>query len=684
MQAQDMLPWLVMDDVPLQQPAHFLARAYYAASIDDFLADRDDAILGRLAASSSFAIEPAQRDAWMVEISVMRAALTHARGNGLIAFEFAVPRMGKRIDALLVLGAAVYVLEFKVGEHLFTSDAINQVWDYALDMKNFHSTSHHATLVPVVVATAANSDGLQAVVQSDHDNVLRPLRATPDSLPELLRTVEAWCDGPPIDSRLWVDGTYKPTPTIIEAALALYSGHRVEDISRREAEAINLTQTTARIDEIIEAARSGAHKSICFVTGVPGAGKTLVGLNVATKHHDKTSELYSVFLSGNGPLVRVLCEALARDRAERSRSAGKRTSLGEARSEVRAFIQNVHHFRDECIRDGTKPPIEHVALFDEAQRAWNKEQTAAFMQRKKGHANFAMSEPAFLISCMDRHDDWGVIVCLVGGGQEINTGEAGIGEWLRAIRSEYPHWHVHLSPHLTDSEYAAGDALGLLAGHTNVETHQSLHLSVSMRSFRAEHVSAWVKAVLDIDALAAGRAFASICDRYPIVLTRDLSKAKAWLHQRARGNERFGMLVSSQAQRLKPHAIDIRVDIDPVHWFLHPRDDVRSSYYLEDVATEFDVQGLELDWACVVWDGDFRFSPSGWQHWSFKGSRWQRIRKTDRQMYLKNAYRVLLTRARQGMAIVVPAGDKDDPTRSPSMYDSTFEYLRESGLHELP
>ena len=672
-----------MADAPQQQTAKPFARAYYAASIEAFHADSDDTVLGRLAASSSFAIEPTQRDAWMAQITIMRAALANSPAHGFIAFEFAVPRMGKRIDVLLVLDAAVYVLEFKVGEREFTADGLNQVWDYALDMKNFHSTSHHETIVPVLVATAAEDRGVQAVITSDHDGVVRPLRATAQTLAELLRTVRAWCAGTPIDAPQWAAGTYKPTPTIIEAALALYSGHKVENISRREADAINLTQTTSQIDDVIRAARAGRHKAICFVTGVPGAGKTLVGLDVATKHHDRASDLYSVFLSGNGPLVRILCEALARDRAERSRTSGERVMLGEARSEVRAFIQNVHHFRDECLRDGTKPPIEHVALFDEAQRAWNKEQTAAFMQRKKGHANFAMSEPAFLISCMDRHTDWAVIVCLVGGGQEINTGEAGIGEWLRAIRSDFPQWHVHLSPHLTDSEYAAGNALGLLAGHTHVQTHESLHLSVSMRSFRAEHVSAWVKAVLDIDHAAATSAFASIRDRYPVVLTRDVARAKGWLQERARGSERYGMVVSSQAQRLKPYAIDVRVDIDPVHWFLHPREDVRSSYYLEDAATEFDVQGLELDWACVVWDGDFRFSPSGWNHWSFKGSRWQRINKPERQGYLKNAYRVLLTRARQGMVIVVPSGEASDPTRTPEMYDATFEYLRDFGVPVL-
>lgn len=465
--------------------------------------------------------------------------------------------------------------------------------------------------------------------------------------------------------------------------MALYGGHKVEDISRREADATNLTQTTGQIDEIIHAARSGRHKAICFVTGVPGAGKTLVGLDVATKHNDRASELYSVFLSGNRPLVAVLCEALAQDSAQRAMDAGERMVLTRARSQVKAFAQNVHHFRDDCIEDTTKPPIEHVVLFDEAQRAWNEERTRSFMKSKKGHANFALSEPAFLISCMDRHSDWAVIVCLVGGGQEINTGEAGIGEWLRVIRSDFAHWHVHLSPHLRDSEYASGNALELIAGHAYVQTHESLHLSVSMRSFRAEHVSAWVKAVLDLDRERATRELANISARYPVFLTRDLCKAKTWLRERARGSERYGMVVSSGAQRLKPHAIDVRVDIDPVQWFLYPPEDVRSSYYLEDAATEFDVQGLELDWVCVVWDGNFRFSPSGWQYWSFRGNRWQRIQKEDRKAYLKNAYRVLLTRARQGMVVVIPPGDLADPTRPPEVYDATFEYLRGLGVPTL-
>jgi hypothetical protein len=319
-------------------------------------------------------------------------------------------------------------------------------------------------------------------------------------------------------------------------------------------------------------------------------------------------------------------------------------------------------------------------LFDEAQRAWTLERTRDFMLRRKKRPNFDHSEPEFLISCLDRHNDWAVVVCLVGGGQEINTGEAGISEWIHALTQRFPEWLIYLSSRLTDSEYGAGEVLRHLASRPNVTTRDELHLAVSMRSFRAENVSLLVKQLLDLEADAARATLREVSPRYPIVITRDLHEAKQWVRSQARGSERYGIVVSSEAQRLKPHAIDVRVDIDPRLWFLNGKDDVRSSYYLEDVATEFQVQGLELDWACVTWDGDFRYTPNGWQHWSFCGSRWNRIRKAQRQTYLKNAYRVLLTRARQGMVIFVPPGDEEDPTRRSEYYDTTFDYLRGVGF----
>ena len=328
-------------------------------------------------------------------------------------------------------------------------------------------------------------------------------------------------------------------------------------------------------------------------------------------------------------------------------------------------------------------PAEHVAIFDEAQRAWNLHKTADFMRRKKSVVGFSQSEPEFLISCMDRHEDWAVIVCLVGGGQEINTGEAGIDSWIDAVHSRFAHWDMHISSKLTDSEYGSGRVLDAVRTNPRIHFDDSLHLAVSMRSFRAENVSAFVKALLDRDRVEAKQAFKQLADRYPIAVSRDLPQAKHWVLNRARGTERFGLVASSRAHRLKPDAIDIRVDVDPVHWFLNNKEDTRSSYYLEDAATEFQVQGLELDWTCVAWDGDLRFDDGGWKHHFFRGDRWCTISNVENQRYLCNAYRVLLTRARQGMVIYVPPGDANDATRSPVFYDSTFTYLTGLGIPEV-
>ena len=477
-------------------------------------------------------------------------------------------------------------------------------------------------------------------------------------------------------------GTRAATPTIIQAAQALYSQHSVDAIARNDAGARNLARTSRSIEQLIDDARANGRKAIAFVTGVPGAGKTLVGLDVATRRRDESKPSHAVFLSGNGPLVAVLREALIRDEVRRLAAGGKRPRKGDVGQKVKAFIQNVHHFRDEGIRM-PEAPSDHVVIFDEAQRAWNREMTANFMARKKKLRGFSRSEPEFLISVLDRHRDWAVVVCLVGGGQEINRGEAGIGAWLDAVSANFGEWHVHVSPELTDSEYAAGGALERLAGRRNVTRDAALHLAVSMRSFRAENVSHFVKAVLDREVATASSTLREVSAQYPIALTRRLDLAKEWVRTHARGTERFGMVASSAAYRLKPHAIDVRVDVDPVHWFLDDPHDTRSSFYLEDAATEFQVQGLELDWVCVSWDADLRAGPEGWSFHAFRGDRWTDVHKSDRRQYLLNAYRVLLTRARQGMVVFVPEGEMRDHTRQAEWYDSTFEYLAGIGLPVL-
>ncbi len=661
-------------DSPSAQPA---SRAWYGATIEEFLETDPKLILGELAKNCGFSLLQTQTNAWLTQIVILRDCLQNLSGN--LYLEFNIPRMGRRIDAVVLVGPVAFVIEFKVGGDAFDQAALDQVWDYALDLKNFHKASHAVSLIPILVATQAPQVGAGCLVPDD-DHVYRPITANAQGIRTIIDRAVRKIDASAIDADEWLRAPYHPTPTIVEAARALYGQHSVEAIARYDAGAQNLRLTSRRIDELVDEAMDKRRKVICFVTGVPGAGKTLVGLNVATRHRrDLEQPTHAVFLSGNAPLVAVLREALTRDEVARRKAQGNKVRKGTVGESVKAFIQNVHHFRDDSLIE-PGPPIEHVAIFDEAQRAWNLTKTAKFMKDRKNRPGFEQSEPEFLISSMDRHSDWSVIICLVGGGQEINVGEAGIGAWLDAIRARFPDWHMYISSKLTDSEYAAGGALAAIQGRERTYLDDCLHLAVSMRSFRAENVSAFVKALLDCEKCEAQQNLAILSGRYPIVLTRDLGVAKHWIRRRARGSERFGLVASSKAQRLKPHAIDVRVEVDPVKWFLNDKDDTRSSFYLEDAATEFQVQGLELDWTCVTWDGDLRFVDSGWSFHDFRGSRWTNIKVEENQNYLRNAYRVLLTRARQGMVIFVPKGDAADPTRAPAFYDSTFDYLREVGI----
>ena len=654
------------------------SRAWYESGISEFLCAQPETILGELGRNSTFAVSTAQMDAWLAQILSLKRSL--ACLEGYIALEFAIPRMGRRIDAVVILKSICFVIEYKVGEEEYPNHAIEQVWDYALDLKNFHAASHDIPVVPVLVATDAGESADNFQFERDPDGLFRPVSSSAEALRSALDRALVSLVGADIDSARWRDAPYRPTPTILEAARALYAHHTVVDIARTDAGAENLAVTSHRIDEIVDRSIARGRKTICFVTGVPGAGKTLVGLNAATRHRRELKQpTHASFLSGNGPLVWVLHAALINDEVARRRAAGETVRKGKVSTQVKSVIQNVHHFRDEYVADPSAP-FDHVVIFDEAQRAWNREQTGKFMVRHKKSWKSARSEPEFLISVLDRHKDWAVIVCLVGGGQEIHTGEAGIGAWLEAINNEYRHWDAYISSKLFDSEYQAAGELRLALERQNTYIDDSLHLAVSMRSFRAENVSTFVKAVLDGEVRHARKHLKLLENRYPLVLTRDLERAKRWVRAQARGSERYGLMASSRAQRLKPHAIDVRVNIDPVHWFLKDRTDTRSSYYLEDAATEFQVQGLEVDWACVTWDGDLRYQDSGWSYHDFRGSAWQRVHKEERRRYVLNAYRVLLTRARQGMVVVIPPGDRSDPTRLPEFYDPTFEYLQNLGV----
>jgi hypothetical protein len=651
-------------------------KAYYNEKISDFLKDEDERILGILTREHHHALEEPQRWAWLQQLSILRAALAQ-QPTGRILLEFYIPRMGKRADAVVLSNNIVFLIEFKVGATEYLASAFDQVQDYALDLKNFHEGSHSAAIIPLLVSTKADSRPFVGLTFAD-DLVALSIGTNAAELGALIESICASQNFPSIDWGDWIAKGYKPTPTIVQAAEILYRTHSVTDISRSDAGAINLQETSASVGDVIDHSRANRKKAICFVTGVPGSGKTLAGLNMATRRSEEHADEHAVFLSGNGPLVDVLREALARDTAQRD-GVSKKT----AEREVRSFIQNIHHFRDEYVGNNDVP-IEKVVVFDEAQRAWTREQAAKFMQRKRGQLDFDMSEPEFLISVMDRHPDWCTIICLVGGGQEINTGEAGISEWINALENKFPKWEVHVSPRISLPEYGAQIGVVEFLASPRVHSNEHLHLAVSMRSFRAEALSDWVGFFINNEPKKAWDAYKSIETAYPIFLTRDISSARSWLRAKARGTERFGLVASSGAQRLRPEGIHIKADIEPANWFLNGKSDVRSSYYLEDVASEFAVQGLELDWAGVCWDGDFRYQDGRWTYHAFKGTKWQSVNDTSRQLYLKNAYRVILTRARQGMILFVPSGDTSDYTRLPSFYDGTFEYVRSCGIPELP
>ena len=654
-------------------------RSYYSAPIKEFLQQSEKEILGIIHANDISAETTIQQgNTWEIEIGVLKDQLKDFT-SGRILFEYTIPRMGKRVDTVILYNNIVFLLEFKCGDTEYRASTYDQVYDYALDLRNFQKESHDKLLVPIMISTHAPRYKNTLV---NRDRIIEPLRCNDQNIGAAIRFMGSRFTEPAFDYEAWENSEYLPTPTIVEAAQALYRGHNVHDITRSDAGAENLTTTTDEINRIIDFSKANHKKSICFITGVPGAGKTLVGLNLAIQRSDAQAGEHAVFLSGNFPLVKVLQEALARDRVEQAKNNGERLAKANALRSTSAFIQIIHKYRDSFVGNDNTPP-ERVAIFDEAQRAWTHEMIAKFMLTKKGVADFSFSEPEFLISTMDRHKDWAVIICLVGGGQEINTGEAGLPEWFDSLRRDFPHWDVYITPQLNDNEYRRGRPWEEMIADLRIHENKELHLATSVRSFRTPDLAAFVKAVLDVDRNSAKALYRRICDKYPIVITRDLNKAKTWVREHCQGTTRYGMLASSGAIRLKPEGIFVKNEISVENWFLNGKDDVRSSYYLEDVVTEFDVQGLELDYSLVAWDADFRFDGADWTYNSFVGNRWNSVGSEERRLYLKNTYRVLLTRARQGMAIFVPHGNDLDVTRKKEFYDQTYDYLKSLGVREI-
>lgn len=707
-------------------------RCLYESDFSEFLGNNSDAIFGMLCDAYHGETLTTTREAWKKEIELLQTVLVPWKDSkGRIIFEYDIPRLGKRIDVVLLLNGIIFCLEFKVGESTILEKDIDQVLDYALDLKNFHKLSENNRIVPILIATKYKKSSLKINLSVYDDGVVDPLVTGENGLYNLIKnTLERFPNESAIDDN-WTISPYAPTPTIIEAARALYESHSVENITRHEADKVSTDKTIQCVLDVVDSSKKNKEKSICFVTGVPGAGKTLVGLEVAVQqtYNDKgelSIDEGAVYLSGNGPLVAVLNEALANDNYQKCKERGEAKKITDSRREVGKFIQNIHRYRDNMLAKIKNPvengtleidpekalrfndsgygEVEHVAIFDEAQRSWTKERLASYLKRggtygnKLKVPNFPMSEAEFMIWSLDQREDWATIVCLVGGGQEINTGEAGISEWIKALNTNFPHWKVYISPMLTDTEYAEGKVYDLLEENKNVTYDKNLHLEVSLRSYRSEKLSAFVNAMLSLDEEAA-TIYDEIKEKYPIVLTRDVNKAKEWLHKKVRGTERTGVLVTKEAARYKPLGIHVLEsgDKNSVHWFLEDKSDTRSSNFLEDAATEIQVQGLELDYACVLWDADVQYRNGEWHYYKFNGkTKWnEQIDDSDSKheqiKYMINAYRVLLTRSRAGMVICIPKGNGnktttgywEDSTRLPKYYDGTYEYLKSLGIEEI-
>jgi len=654
-----------------------MKRAYYSNTIQSFIIDPEASILGELTMNhTNRSLEDLQINAWLKQIQILKNQLKNIEGK--IYFEFAIPRMGKRVDNIIIVNDVAFIIEFKVGDGGYEKHAVEQVIDYTIDLKNFHEGSHHIKLIPVLVATNAeefkepieNIYSYKSVAKANQFNLKNVINQFINNEEEL------------IDTDYWENSIYKPTPTIVEAAQALYKGHNVKEITRSDAGTINLSKTADCINSIIENSKFNNRKSICFVTGVPGAGKTLAGLNIAVERMKTDEDEHAVFLSGNGPLVDVLREALTRDEVATSKELGEKLTKKEAAIKSNAFIQNIHHFRDDNLLSN-KAPIEKVVVFDEAQRAWTKHQVSSFMKRKKGVEDFDMSEPEFLIDVMNRHNDWCTIVCLIGGGQEINTGEAGLEEWICSLRKRFDNWEIYYSNLILERDnYLKSDDTKVWLTNNGI-SEAELHLAISVRSFRSEKLSEFVHELLNIENNKAKEIYQIIKNDYPIVLTQNLTTAKKWLRNQAKGTERIGLISSSGARRLRPVGIDVKNEISAPNWFLNDKMDIRSSYFLEEVATEFDIQGLEIDWACVAWGANFYMNNAIWKYQNFKGTKWQNINQEIDKEYLKNTYRVLLTRARQGMVIFIPESSNIDHTRPSEFYDNTYNYLKEIGIKEI-
>lgn len=663
--------------------------SFYQSSVAEFPALSDEQVLARLSiayANRGYTSQYSDQTlTWERDLRSLRSSLEECiqtnptAANWGILLEFSIPRKETRIDAVLLINDEVVILEAKTGAAFL--QARRQLEEYALLLHYFHKASADRRIVPVIVSPESGEPDMDALNQCEMFPQLaiywvnKVITTSWQSLAAVLCSV-ANRSTDKIDVDAWDNSPYHPVPSIIEAAIALRSGLSIREIAHSEASEHEISIVRLTVQSYVDKARSDGQHVICFLTGVPGSGKTLVGLSLAHSHENQANAIH--FMSGNGPLVKVLQHLFTQESRKRGADAAN------ARIEARTLIENVHVFARYHMDDNLRYPSNHAIIFDEAQRAWNRPQN-------KRKFNRDYSEPEMLLGIMERHQDWAAVIALVGGGQEINDGEAGLEEWGRALAQSTKQWVIYASPEVLESGPST-------AGHRlfddetrnmEVRTNPELHLRTSNRSLRAEKLAIWVNHVLDGNASEA--AALHIADRFPIFLSRDLNETRTMLREQGIGPIRYGLVGSSAAARLRAEGLEpnstFHADYPWEQWYLASETDLRSSFRCEVFATEFEIQGLELDWIGLCWGGDFVWKESqGWQLRKLlpgPNNRWNSIKKSDKQVFRRNAYRVLLTRARQGMIIFVPKGNSEDSTNHPEEFESTAQFLLKCGVTPL-
>jgi len=656
---------------------------FWSGTVADFLRTPMPEVTGALARAQirHFRVSAAQQlRAWEATIAMLCPALAAIpqAATWHILLEYPMLRLGKRPDVILLTHSAILVLEIKAGSSTHTAADRRQVEDYAIDLYDFHAGSRAHPIFPILVAENA-ADTLPNMPLVLNVGVSPPLDTSASALPTLLAKIVRRTDN--IASRLdaadWLGAAYKPVPTIIDAACMLYAKHNVAEIRAARSDAYNLDLTTKAILDEIAWARTNAQRIILFVTGIPGAGKTLCGLNTIFGVEDAGRGTY---LTGNPTLIHVLREALTRDAVDLG------AQRGDARRKMLSVIQALPRFRDHYASHPAETPAESVVVVDEAQRCWSANWAIAKTRDKA--VPLRQSEPTYLLEIMARCSGFCAMVCLVGSGQEIHAGEGGIAEWGNALRDAAHHgveWHARAAPDLLD----VADSRQRIGALNSLQSLPSLHLNVAIRHIRSTLAASWVDRVLAGDASGA-LELAREMGEPPFWLTRNLIAMRKWLRGHARGLRRAGLLASSGAARLRSEGLGAELphmDASSVaHWFLDRfPDDVRASEALEVVATEFSCQGLELDYVGLCWDADFIREPGRveWRVRTFRGTKWQVLQQAEVIANQINTYRVLLTRARYETVIFVPNGDEDDRTRKPAVYDDIVTFLQACGVRDL-